>query len=194
MVSTASQAIILSIRNSKPSNNPYPYAKKEGVAVQYSPATVPGPHGRNEDTIGARDRVAVLSPSEFEDNDDAVALDHVREEHDYRSVGHLPGAANIPIDAFRDPVDVAAGLLPERDSFVETLGEAGIVADEDIISYEGGEDVMAPRFLLTGAIYGHEGRLLPLEGGYDTWATDHATVTDPMNADAADYELARTGG
>lgn len=109
-------------------------------------------------------------------------------------MGHLPEAANIPIDAFRDPVGVASGLLPERDSFVETLGEAGIVADEDIISYEGGEDVMAPRFLLTGAIYGHEGRLLLLEGGYDTWATVHATVTDPMNADSADYELARTGG
>lgn len=79
-------------------------------------------------------------------------------------MGHLPEAANVPIDAFRDPVGVASGLLPERDSFVETLGEAGIVADEDIISYEGGEDVMAPRFLLTGAIYGHEGRLLLLEG------------------------------
>jgi len=46
-------------------------------------------------------------------DDPAVHIVDVREPWEYDSIGHLPGAVNIPFDSYRDADSADPGTLPE---------------------------------------------------------------------------------
>ncbi|WP_158855619.1 rhodanese-like domain-containing protein [Halorhabdus sp. CUG00001] len=123
---------------------------------------------------------------------DAAVVD-VREASAYETLGHIPGAVNIPTDRFRDPTGLATGMLPEADALAEWLGEAGIAPDDDVIAYDDDRGVYAARFLITLAAYGHDGDLSLLDGDYSTWERDRQVTTDEPSVDSVTYEIDALG-
>ncbi|MGQ3411122.1 rhodanese-like domain-containing protein [Natrinema sp. LN54] len=134
----------------------------------------------------------MVSPSRLEARreSDSVTVVDVREERDYEELGHIPGAVSVPADRFRDPSSVADGELPAPEEFATLLCEAGIDRTDDLVAYGDDGGPLAARFLLTAAVYGHEGSLLLLDGGLDAWLEDDdrsLTTASPSPA-PTDYE------
>ncbi|RQH02002.1 rhodanese-like domain-containing protein [Natrarchaeobius oligotrophus] len=120
----------------------------------------------------------VVSPSWLEAHCESVTVVDVRSRRDYEDLGHVPGAVNVPAAEFRDPSRVAAGKLPSADDFAALLSEAGIDPDDSIVAVCDEQGVNAARFLLTAAVYGHDGRLSLLDGGLAAWLEDGGDLTD----------------
>jgi len=118
---------------------------------------------------------------------DAAVVD-VRERWEYDSIGHLPGAVNVPFDKFRSD-EGEAGKLPPRADWEELLSEAGIDADAEIVAYDDTQGVFAARFVVTALLLGHDpGRLHVLDGDFSSWQREHGTTTDAVDPDPASYE------
>lgn len=128
----------------------------------------------------------VLNPPQLADADDVTVVD-VRERRAYEEVGHVPSAVNVPYERFRDPSSVSTGKLPTREDFATLAGAAGIEPTDTIVAYDDDRGVYAARFLLTAAVFGHEGELLVLDGGFDAWRTDHPVETDGPDVAETDY-------
>ncbi|WP_440770502.1 rhodanese-like domain-containing protein [Natronorubrum sp. DTA28] len=133
----------------------------------------------------------VVSPSWLEAHRESVTVVDVREERDYEELGHVPGAVNVPADAFRDPSSVAAGMLPGAETVAELMSEAGISPTDPIVALDDERGVNAARLLLTVSVYGHEGRCYLLEGGLGSWLAETDTelesavpVCEPATYDA----------
>lgn len=110
------------------------------------------------------DRPMVVDPTWVERHEH-VALVDVRERRDYVDGDPIAGAVNAPFDSFRDPPSVAAGTLPGRETFADLLGTAGITNGETLVAYDDVGGVHAARFLLTTAVYGHDGSCYLVDGG-----------------------------
>ena len=116
----------------------------------------------------------IVSPHWLADRLEEITVVDVRPTHDYRELGHIPGAVNIPFDRLRDPSSVTAGMLPSPETIGSLMGEAGIDMGDRIVAYDGDRGVYASRFLLTAAVYGHDGPLHLLDGDSSVWRRVHS--------------------
>jgi len=117
-----------------------------------------------------------------------VAVVDVREPWEYDSIGHLPGAVNVPFDAFRSD-EGEAGKLPPRAEWESLLADAGVGNDAEIVAYDDTQGVFAARFVVTALLLGHDpDRLHVLDGDFSSWQREHETTTDTVDPEAASYE------
>jgi len=118
----------------------------------------------------------------------AVHVVDVREPWEYDTIGHLPGAVNIPFDSYRDSDSPDPGTLPGADAFAALLGEAGIGSDDTIVAYDDTHGVFAARFVLTALAYGHEHVAL-LDGDFSSWRRAYETTDKSPTVEAVNYEI-----
>jgi thiosulfate/3-mercaptopyruvate sulfurtransferase len=131
----------------------------------------------------------------------------VRDAWEFDGIGHVPGAVNIPFDAFRADEHAAEGgaadadgpaaggasgdgqgMLPGADVFADLLSEAGITADDRIVAYDDTHGVFAARFLVTAELYGHDpDRLHLLDGDFSAWRLDHGTTSEATDFEPTEY-------
>lgn len=133
----------------------------------------------------------IVSPDWVPSND-AVVVD-VRDRRDYREVGHVPGAVNLPFEEFRDPGSVTAGKLPDPEVFEQLVEEAGLTPTDRVVAYDDETGVYAARFLLTAAVFGHRGELCLLDGGFEAWQAFGETETEPPVVEARCYDVTGPG-
>ena len=139
------------------------------------------------------DSPVFVDPSWVEKHSDVTLVD-VRERREYRDVGHITDAVSVPFDSFRDPSSVATGMLPGRDAFEELLGDAGISNGETLVAYDDGAGVYAARFLLTAAVYGHDGNLYLVDGGFEALRERFGVTNDPIEPEPAVYDASEPDG
>jgi len=117
-----------------------------------------------------------------------VAVVDVRDAWEYDSIGHLPGAVNVPFERFRSD-EGEAGKLPPRAEWERLLGDAGVTEDTEIVAYDDTQGVFAARFVVTALLLGHDEALLHLlDGDFSAWQRSHPTTTDPPEPDPVEYE------
>ncbi|MFB6161358.1 MAG: sulfurtransferase [Haloferacaceae archaeon] len=122
--------------------------------------------------------------------DDAdVRVVDVRDAWEYGSIGHLPGAVNVPFERFRSE-EGAAGMLPAPEEWRDLLETAGVEPDDTLVAYDDTHGVFAARFLVTASLYGHADCRL-LDGDYSAWARERRTSTEAPDVERTTYELAR---
>ena len=121
-------------------------------------------------------------------DDPSVHVVDVREPWEYDSIGHLPGAVNIPFDSYRDADSSDPGTLPGADAFGRLLGEAGIGPDDTIVAYDDTHGVFAARLLVTALAYGHENVAL-LDGDFSSWQRAFETTTESPEIDPVTYAI-----
>ncbi|WP_134668560.1 sulfurtransferase [Halorussus marinus] len=134
----------------------------------------------NENVVASADWLA--------DNLDDVRIVDVRDAWEYDGIGHVPGAVNVPFDAFRSDDDADAGMLPGADRWADLVGGAGITADDTVVAYDDTHGVFAARFLVTAECYGHEDLRL-LDGDFSSWMRDHETSSETPEVTPASYEV-----
>jgi thiosulfate/3-mercaptopyruvate sulfurtransferase len=125
--------------------------------------------------------------------DDDVAVVDVREAWEFDGIGHIPGAVNVPFDAFRatEHGEAEAGMLPGSRAFADLLGEAGIANGDRIVAYDDTNGVFAARLLVTAELYGHDtGRLHLLDGDFSAYNLDHETTSDATAVEPTEYGAA----
>jgi len=121
-------------------------------------------------------------------DDPSVHVVDVREPWAYDSIGHLPGAVNIPFDSYRDADSSDPGTLPGADAFGRLLGDAGIGPDDTIVAYDDTHGVFAARLLVTALAYGHENIAL-LDGDFSSWQRTAETTTESPTVESVTYAL-----
>lgn len=121
-------------------------------------------------------------------NDPSVHIVDVREPWAYDSIGHLPGAVNIPFDSYRDADSGDPGTLPGADAFAQLLSEAGIAPGDTIVAYDDTHGVFAARLLLTALAYGHENVAL-LDGDFSSWQRAFKTTTESPTVEPVTHTI-----
>lgn len=130
---------------------------------------------------------------------DEVAVVDVRDAWEFDGIGHVPGAVNIPFDAFRagehdtesDHGDEHGeeGMLPGSETFSTLLSEAGIERGDDVVAYDDTHGVFAARFLVTAELYGHDpAKLHLLDGDFSSWQLDHETTSEATDVEPTSYD------
>lgn len=127
------------------------------------------------------------------DRDGKVRLVDVREAWEFDSIGHLPGAVNVPFDRFRDEGGDDVGMLPGPAAFADLLGGAGLSRDDTLVAYDDTNGVFAARLLVTARVYGFDGVRL-LNGDLSAWRREHEVATEPTRLDPVDVEPRRVEG
>ncbi|MFB6207610.1 MAG: sulfurtransferase [Haloglomus sp.] len=142
--------------------------------------------------------------------DSDVAVVDVRDAWEFDGIGHVPGAVNIPFDAFRATEHAAqrtgdsasddesrahgggeAGMLPGSRAFADRMSEAGVDTDDRIVAYDDTNGVFAARLLVTAELYGHDpARLHLLDGDYSAYSREHETTTEATAVEPTDYRAA----
>jgi len=133
-----------------------------------------------------------IDPVQIDEAADVIV--DVRDRRSYEA-GHIPGAINIPYDVFRETGSVLAGKLPDSDRFAALRQLADISADDSVVAYDGDNGVYAARFLLTAAVFGHEGQLSLVDGGFARWRTDPETgepATEPPRQPLTTQQISET--
>ena len=132
----------------------------------------------------------LVSPEWLADHrdDPSVHPVDVREPWEYESIGHLPGAVNIPFDSYRDDASSAPGTLPSPATVGDLLGEAGVGPNDTIVAYDDTHGVFAARLVLTALAYGHEDVAL-LDGDFSSWRQDYETTDEVPTVEPADYVI-----
>jgi len=138
---------------------------------------------------------------------DEVRIVDVRDDWEFDGIGHVPGAVNIPFDAFRadahaaeegegaqvDPDEGAGdgqGMLPGADVFADLVREAGIENDDRVVAYDDTHGVFAARFLVTAELYGHDpDRLHLLDGDFSSWRLDHEATGEVTEFEPSEYTV-----
>ncbi|WP_254766400.1 sulfurtransferase [Salinilacihabitans rarus] len=120
-------------------------------------------------------------------DDPEVRVVDVRDGWEFEGIGHLPGAANVPFDRFRDDGDADRGTLPGADAFAALLSEAGIERGDTLVAYDDTFGVFAARFLVTAHEYGHPDVRL-LAGDYSAWSRERETTTNAPAFESTTYE------
>ncbi|QKY20634.1 sulfurtransferase [Halolamina sp. CBA1230] len=119
---------------------------------------------------------------------DDVAVVDVRDPWEYDSIGHLPGAVNVPFDEFRSD-EGEAGKLPPREEWEELLAAAGIGSDSEVVAYDDTQGVFASRFVVTALLLGHDPeKLHVLDGDFSSWQREYETSTDAVDPAPREYE------
>ena len=141
----------------------------------------------------AHDEIPVLVGTEWlaahrEDPD--VAVIDVRDAWEFDGIGHVPGAVNVPFDAFRatEHGEAEAGMLPGSRAFADRMSEAGVANDDRIVAYDDTNGVFAARLLVTAELYGHDpGRLHLLDGDFSAYTLEHETTGEATAIESTDY-------
>ena len=134
----------------------------------------------------------IVSQQWLADRVDTVRLVDVRDAWEYDGIGHLPGAVNVPFDAFRADESGAAdaGMLPGEDAFADLCADAGIGNGDEIVAYDDTHGVFAARFLVTAELYGHDpGTLHLLDGDFSAWQLAHETTSETPEPTPTDYAI-----
>jgi len=127
-----------------------------------------------------------------------LAVVDVRDQWEFDGIGHLPGAVNVPFDAFRADEHHAededggseAGMLPGDEVFSSLMGETGITREDHVVAYDDHHGVFAARLLVTAQLYGHDpDRLHLLDGDFSAWRLEHETESDAPEVEPATYEV-----
>lgn len=134
--------------------------------------------------------ITTVDPSWLADHRDDVAVVDVREPREYASLGHVPGAVNVPFGEVRDRSGDAAGMFPDAGTVERLLGAAGISPEDDVVAYDGKRGVEAARFLVTLAVYGHPGDLALLDGDVETWQRIYEMTTATPERAVTEYDAA----
>ena len=132
--------------------------------------------------------VATVGPTWLREHGDDVTVVDVREPSEYESMGHVPGAVNVPFSDVRDHSGDVTGMLPEAETIEELLGSVGLTPEDDIVAYDGARGVEAARFLVTVGVYGHDGTLFLLDGDVETWRQSFRTTTESPEPTPTTYE------
>lgn len=84
--------------------------------------------------------------------------------------GHIPGAINIPgPGALVDMNHNVDHFLVNSETFAQIMGEAGISQSDDLIIYDDGPGLGSARLFYALELYGHEGNINVLNGGFASW-------------------------
>ena len=135
---------------------------------------------------------AIVSRSWLADRLGEVRVVDVRDAWEYDGIGHVPGAVNVPFDAFRAGEGGDEGMLPGADVFADLLGEAGVERDDHLVAYDDHHGVFAARLLVTAELYGHSrDRLHLLDGDFTAWQRERETTTDAPEVETRTYEVER---
>ena len=135
---------------------------------------------------------AIVSRSWLADRLGAVRVVDVRDAWEYDGIGHVPGAVNVPFDAFRAGESGDEGMLPGAAVFADLMGEAGVRRDDHLVAYDDHHGVFAARLLVTANLYGHpRDRLHLLDGDFTAWQRERETTTDPPGVEPTTYEVKR---
>jgi thiosulfate/3-mercaptopyruvate sulfurtransferase len=132
----------------------------------------------------------IVSQQWLADRLDDVRIVDVRDAWEYDGIGHLPGAVNIPFDAFRAGESGAAdeGMLPGENVFADLLSDAGIDEGDEVVAYDDTHGVFAARFLVTAELYGHDPEKLHLlDGDFSAWQLAHETTSEAPEPTPTDY-------
>lgn len=121
-------------------------------------------------------------------DDPSVHVVDVREPWEYDTLGHLPGAVNIPFEQYRDSDSDDPGTLPGGDTVGRLLGDAGIEPGDTVVAYDDTHGVFAARFVLTALAYGHDEVAL-LDGDFSSWRRQHETTDDTPSVAATTYDI-----
>lgn len=130
----------------------------------------------------------VVTVSAVASVDDSIRLVDVREPWEYESIGHLPGAVNVPFDSYRNDGDSQIGMLPQPSEWATLLGEAGISPEDTIVAYDDMHGVFAARFVVTALMYGHQDVHL-LDGDYSSWSRHHPTSIEQPTIPSREYPI-----
>jgi thiosulfate/3-mercaptopyruvate sulfurtransferase len=130
--------------------------------------------------------VRFVSADWLAENLDEVHVVDVRDAWEYDSIGHVPGAVNVPFDAFRAK-DGEEGMMPPEDEWVDLLETSGVTADDPLVAYDDTHGVFAARFLVTALYFGHEDLAL-LDGDYSAWIRSQEATTERPDVDRMSYD------
>ncbi|MBO4247955.1 sulfurtransferase [Halomicrobium sp. IBSBa] len=134
----------------------------------------------------------IVSQSWLAERLDDVRVVDVRDAWEYDGIGHLPGAVNVPFDAFRadESGEHDEGMLPGRANFATLLSEAGIANGDEIVAYDDTHGVFAARFLVTAALYGHDPAALHLlDGDFSAWQLERETTSETPAPTPTEYAI-----
>jgi len=134
----------------------------------------------------------VVSREWLADNRDAVRVVDVRDAWEYDGIGHVPGAVNVPFDAFRREDGGDVGMLPGAETFERHMREAGIEPEDTLVFYDDTHGVFAARVLVTALVYGHADARL-LDGDYSAWNREYETTTEVPEYPEGDYAVTDRG-
>lgn len=129
----------------------------------------------------------IVSAAWLADHLDDVHVVDVRDAWEYDSIGHVPGAVNVPFDSFRAE-DGGGGMMPLEEQWVGILEQAGSSEDDTLVAYDDTHGVFAARFLVTALYFGHEDLAL-LDGDYSAWVRGHEATTEAPDIERTSYEL-----
>ena len=121
---------------------------------------------------------------------DEVAVVDVRDAWEFDSIGHVPGAVNVPFDEFRAGDDGEAGMLPGGRVFADLCSAGGLSREDHVVAYDDMHGVFAARFLVTAELYGHDPATLHLlDGDFSSWRLEHETTSDATAVEPTTYEV-----
>jgi thiosulfate/3-mercaptopyruvate sulfurtransferase len=120
-------------------------------------------------------------------SDADVSVVDVRDAWEYDGIGHVPGAVNVPFDAFRSDGDADVGMLPGADAWAQVMRDAGVDRDDVLVAYDDTHGVFAARLLVTALMYGHRDVAL-LDGDYAAYNQRHEATTDAPTVETSEYE------
>jgi thiosulfate/3-mercaptopyruvate sulfurtransferase len=147
----------------------------------------------------------IVSREWLADRLDEVALIDVRDAWEYDGIGHLPGAASIPFEAFRADAHAAEseveaagaesggeGMLPGEAVWESLLSEAGVAPEDHVVAYDDTHGVFAARFLVTAELYGHDPETLHLlDGDFSAWQREREVRSETPEVTPTDYDVDR---
>jgi len=132
-------------------------------------------------------------------NLESVRVVDVRDAWEYDGIGHVPGAVNVPFDAFRAEQHAAEagdenggghGMLPGEDVFAGLMSDAGVGRADRVVAYDDHHGVFAARFLVTAELYGHpRDWLYLLDGDFSAWQRERETSTGTPSPEPTEYEV-----
>lgn len=99
-------------------------------------------------------------------------LDNAAGERAYVE-SHIPGAAYLHLEADLSDMHVTGGgrhPWPAEHAFLARLGEAGITPQHQVVAYDDGDLMFAPRLWFLLRTLGHE-KVAVLDGGFSRWVS-----------------------
>jgi len=120
-----------------------------------------------------------VSPDDFGEIKPRVVVD-VRDPEEYTEA-HIPGAVNLPVDAFLIAVDSVPFHMPEFDTLVERISALGVRQKESVLIYSSAK--LTYHYLNVAALYmvlKHLGfkKVYVLNGGFEAWKEAGKPVSD----------------
>lgn len=121
----------------------------------------------------------LVSPEDFGRVRPKVVVD-MRDPEEYKEA-HIPGAVNLPVDAFLVAVDSVPFHMPEFDTLVERIAALGVRQGESVLIYASAR--LPYYYLNVAALYmvlKHLGfkRVFVLNGGFEAWEEAGKPVSD----------------